>query len=73
MRYTILVAALPFCLLPGTLAGQLRRTQVDPSKVPAPQPHYLPEYTFDAPGDPLRWSKQRGGLMFRSPQLMSCT
>ena len=62
MRYRILVAALPFCLLPGSLAGQLRPTQVDPSKVPAPQPHYRSEYTFDAPGDSLRWSKQRGGL-----------
>jgi len=48
--------------LPGLAAGQLRPTQIDPAKVPAPQMHYQAEYTFDTPSDSLRWSKQQSGL-----------
>src|SRR5256884_9311170 len=29
---------------------------------PAPPYHFQPEYTFDAPGDPQRWSAQPKGL-----------
>ena len=57
----VLAAALPFALLPGVLAGQqLRPTQIDPAKVPVPQMHYQAEYTFDTPGDSLRWKQQSG-------------
>jgi len=57
-----LLAILPLCLAPGVAAGQLRPTQIDSSKVPAPRPHYQAEYTFDTPSDSLRWSKQQSGL-----------
>src|SRR3989442_1124711 len=42
--------------------AQLQRAQIDPAKVPIPQQHFQPEYTFDAPGDPLRWATQKSGL-----------
>src|SRR5947207_8392182 len=58
----ILLAFLPYCLCPGVGFGQLQRTQIDPSRVPVPQPHFQPEYTFDTPADPLRWSQQQHGL-----------
>jgi hypothetical protein len=62
MLRNVLCAVVPFCLAPGVAAGQLLRTQIDPSKVPAPQPHYQTEYTFDVPVDSLRWSKPPTGL-----------
>src|SRR2546427_811574 len=42
--------------------AQLQRAQIDPAKVPIPQQHFQPEYTFDAPGNPLRWATQKSGL-----------
>jgi hypothetical protein len=62
MSRTVVCIAVALGLAPGAAAGQLLRTQIDPSKVPAPQPHYQPEYTFDVPSDSLRWSKQPRGL-----------
>ncbi|HYU36720.1 MAG TPA: hypothetical protein VEL29_02220, partial [Gemmatimonadales bacterium] len=50
------------CLFPGVVGGQLQRAQIDPAKAPVPQQHFQPEYTFDAPGDPQRWSQQPHGL-----------
>jgi hypothetical protein len=58
----VFLAALSLALAPGLAAGQQRPTQIDPAKVPAPQMHYQAEYTFDTPGDSLRWSKQQSGL-----------
>jgi len=62
----ILIAGCLACLVPAAVRGQdgsgTYRAQVDPAKVPLPQPHFQPEYTFDAPGDPLRWSRQPKGL-----------
>jgi hypothetical protein len=57
--------AFVLCLsLSLSLAGfaQLKKGQVDPSKVPAQRQHYLPEYTFDAPSEPGAWKKQKPGL-----------
>ena len=58
----ILVAVLIHCSLPGVVFAQLQRAQIDPAKAPIPQQHFQPEYTFDAPGDPLRWATQQNGL-----------
>jgi hypothetical protein len=46
----------------GSVFAQLQKGQVDPSKVPAPTQHYLPEYTFDVSSDPSLWTKQKSGL-----------
>ncbi len=42
--------------------GQGHRALIAPGKVPVPPYHFQPEYTFDAPGDPQRWSQQPHGL-----------
>ena len=62
MSRHVFFAVVSFALAPGLAAGQLRPTQIDPSKVPAPQAHYQAEYTFDVPSDSLRWSQQQSGL-----------
>lgn len=46
----------------GCICAQLKPGQIQPSKVPTPSQHYLPEYTFDAPSDPARWKKEKAGL-----------
>ena len=50
------------CPFGDRASGQLQRGQIDPSKVPVTQPHFQPEYAFDAPADPLRWATQQTGL-----------
>ena len=60
MKKTTLV--LLFVAFVGTTFAQLKKGQFDFSKVPAPQQHYLPEYTFDVPSDPAGWAKQPSGL-----------
>src|SRR5690348_6711134 len=42
--------------------GQAGHAKLAPGKVPLPPYHFQPEYTFDAPGDPQRWSQQPHGL-----------
>jgi len=42
--------------------GQGHRALIAPGKVPVPPYHFEPEYTFDAPSDPARWSAQQHGL-----------
>ncbi len=42
--------------------GQVNRARIAPGKVPVPPYHFQPEYTFDAPADPARWSTQPHGL-----------
>src|SRR5688572_6524335 len=53
-----------FCLtLVTQLAfSQLKRAQINPSKVPELSQHYLPEYTFDVSTNPELWSKEKPGL-----------
>jgi len=58
----ILVAVLIHSSLTGVAVAQLQRAQIDPTRVPIPQQHFQAEYTFDAPGDPLRWATQKSGL-----------
>jgi hypothetical protein len=42
--------------------GQLRAGRVDPSRIPTPSHHYLPEHTFDTPSSPALWREGNGGL-----------
>ena len=58
----MLVGVLIHLSLTGLAFAQLQSAQIDPAKAPIPQQHFQPEYTFDAPGDPLRWATQKGGL-----------
>ena len=42
--------------------AQIKKGQIDLSKVPVPQGHYQSEYTFDQPTDPASWASQKPGL-----------
>jgi hypothetical protein len=60
-----IIAACCLCLLSAPVRaqdGQGQRALIAPGKVPVPPFHFQPEYTFDAPGDPARWSAQPRGL-----------
>jgi hypothetical protein len=60
-----ILAACCLCLLSAPVRaqdGQGQRALIAPGKVPVPPFHFQPEYTFDAPGDPARWSAQPRGL-----------
>jgi hypothetical protein len=46
----------------GCKTGQLKKGQVDISKVPVPVGHYQEEYTFDRPTDTIQWAEQNSGL-----------
>ncbi|HRZ20056.1 MAG TPA: DUF6067 family protein [Bacteroidales bacterium] len=48
--------------LTGQAFSQWQKGQIDPSKVPAPVWHLMPEYTFDKPVDTLRWMNEKPGL-----------
>jgi hypothetical protein len=52
---------LGFCLT-STAFAQLQKGQVDPSRIPTPTQHYLPEYTFDKSTAPEKWTKHKPGL-----------
>ncbi|HEV8380233.1 MAG TPA: glycoside hydrolase domain-containing protein [Gemmatimonadales bacterium] len=70
----ILEAGCLLCLVATAARGQApqrlsldsvkvsQRGLLDPTKVPHPRPHFEPEYTFDRPTDPGRWSQQKKGL-----------
>ncbi len=61
----ILAACCLSCLVTALVHaqdGQAYRARIAPGKVPLPPYHFQPEYTFDAPGDPQRWSAQPKGL-----------
>jgi hypothetical protein len=60
MKKSILILYLPFLLIPAF--AQLKKGQIDPSKVPMPTQHYQTEFTFDSSNDPARWTKQKPGL-----------
>jgi hypothetical protein len=61
MKKTILVLWISLEVA-ATAFAQLRKGQIDISKVPVPQWHYQPEYTFDVPSDTASWAKQKPGL-----------
>jgi hypothetical protein len=51
------------CLLCcGQVEAQQSKGAFDASAVPAPKPHYQPEYTFDVPVDASAWQSQPSGL-----------
>lgn len=51
-----------FLLLTGGALAQLKKGQIDLSKVPVPRSHYQPEYTYDVSVDSVSWTKQKSGL-----------
>jgi len=51
-----------FTIACGTNAPQLKKGQVENSKVPVPAGHYLEEYTFDKPSDTVFWAGEKHGL-----------
>jgi len=61
MRKTFLVLWISL-VLTGAAFAQLKKGQIDLSKVPVPQWHYQPEYTYDVSVDPVIWTKQKPGL-----------
>ncbi|HAQ19345.1 MAG TPA: hypothetical protein DCR40_08965 [Prolixibacteraceae bacterium] len=61
MKKSVLTACLSLTLISGVFA-QLKKGQIDLSKIPAPKGHYQSEYTFDQPTDTASWAKQQAGL-----------
>lgn len=61
MRKT-LVFLFFFLVITTVTFAQLKKGQIDLSKVPVPQGHYQSEYTFDQPTDMASWAKQKPGL-----------
>jgi len=61
MRKTLLILWISLVYTGATIA-QLKKGQIDLSKVPVPQWHYQPEYTYDIPVDTASWTKQKSGL-----------
>lgn len=56
---------LTLCILSVFLScsfAQLKKGQIDLSKIPIPKGHYQSEYTFDQPTDRGSWDKQHPGL-----------
>jgi hypothetical protein len=49
-------------LLVGVMQAQHYKGQMPAATVPAPKPHYQPEYTFDAPEDAAAWNSQPSGM-----------
>jgi len=56
----ILEACWLSCLIVAVLHAQdgTSRARLDPAKVRVPPFHFQPEYTFDSPSDPQKWSVQ---------------
>lgn len=61
MKSLFIAAGLVIALI-NTGNAQLKKGQIDLSKIPAPQGHYQVEYTFDQPVDKASWVKQAKGL-----------
>lgn len=59
MKKTIAICCLLFYSLSQ---AQQHRGRIDAVKLPAPQAHYLQEYTFDAPVDVAAWNRQPSGM-----------
>lgn len=61
MRKKFLVLEIMLAITCAAFA-QLRKGQIDISKVSVPQRHYQSEYTFDQPTDQASWATQHPGL-----------
>jgi len=61
MSRTFLILYIYLALTAAAFA-QLKKGQIDLSKVPVPQWHYQSEYTYDVSIDPVGWTKQEPGL-----------
>lgn len=57
--FSVIILSLAFSV---AVNAQLKKGQVDLSKVPVPKAHYKAEYTFDVPVDNAIWTKQKSGL-----------
>jgi glycosyl hydrolase family 123 len=55
---TVFVCGL-FC---RPVSAQIEKAAIDLKELQTPQPHYLPEYTFDYTTDPARWQNEKHGL-----------
>lgn len=51
-----------FFTITFAVSGQSTKGRIDLSKVPAPDAHYLPEYTYDKTVDSTTWTKKESGL-----------
>src|SRR5215218_336747 len=60
MKKLILIGCLS--LVCGTLVQAQNKGKISVSAVPAPQPHYQQEYTFDAPVNASAWNNQPAGM-----------
>jgi hypothetical protein len=49
-------------MLSATAFGQTYKGQIDITKVPQPQYHYLPEYNFEVATDSAKWKAQKPGM-----------
>src|SRR5258705_5645229 len=60
----ILAVAFLACLIAVALQGQdgIQRARLDPAKIRIPPFHFQPEFTFDSPSDPQKWSVEPKGL-----------
>ncbi len=56
----IINAGILFIALP--VYAQQNSGLIDSTKIPVPYLHFLPEYAFDTPVDPLRWQKEKPGM-----------
>lgn len=61
MKKTIFLGFILLNIFSG-VSAQLKKGQIDLSKIPVPQGHHQSEYTFDQPTDPENWAKQSSGL-----------
>lgn len=61
MRTSLIVLCL-ICISSGPVIGELKRGEVDRTKVPRLQPHYQPEFSFDTNTDAASWATEKAGL-----------
>src|SRR5579871_2597707 len=59
---TILAVLSLLCFLAPPLSAQIDKGAFGLDRLLAPQPHYLPEYTFDSSMDATRWQQVGHGL-----------
>ncbi len=61
MRTSLIILFL-FCLSIGPVIGELRKGEVDLTRVPGLQAHYQAEFSFDTNTDAAGWTRQAAGL-----------
>ena len=61
MKKTLFLGFILLNLFSG-VSAQLKKGQIELSKIPVPQGHHQSEYTFDQPTDPAGWAKQQQGM-----------